>query len=676
MAQEFKNLFRPISMRKLTLKNRIVMSSMSESMCTAKGEVTQREIDYYAERAKNGTALINLGYAFVTLRGKSLRMQLGCYDDAQIPGFRKLTDAVHAGGAKVGLQLSHGSRSSSKIFHGMQPEAASPIPCPKHQEMPEEMSIERIKEVIDIFAQAAARGVKAGFDVVEFHGGHGYIGSNFWSPFSNQRTDIYGGSFEKRLRFGRELFAAMRKAVGEDVPIGCKFSVDELTDEGYGIEEAKEIAKDMEACGVDYIIASAGIYHDKTIFVPPMAYPLGTFEAYAAALKEVLTRTQVGAIARINSPTQAESMLERGVADFVVVGRQHISDPEWVRKTMEGKEEDIRTCIGCNQFCVDRAMDGLIISCVQNAAVGREREAVIVPAEKKKKVVIVGGGVAGMEAARVAAVRGHEVVLYEKRGELGGQVLLAAKPPKREDFGEMASWLVHQIDKLGVKVNLGQEASPEIAKKEKADVVIVAVGAVPVIPNIPGARGKNVVTAFEALREEVEIGQNVVVLGRDNWAIETAEVLHEKGKNVTVIGRGRGGPFDDDWATEWATDISGWLVKIEWFPRLQSSGIKFISRKVVKEITPTEVIINRAGFFYANVQDTNFHTNDVLDERVPADTVVLALAKRPPYADPLKEFEGTAPEVYAIGECMEHPLIRRPRAGFAIHDGFWLGLKI
>jgi thioredoxin reductase len=457
--------------------------------------------------------------------------------------------------------------------------------------------------------------------------------------------------------------------------LGCKISVDEFVDGGLTVKDSQKIAQDLEAHGVDYITASAAIYSPTLcMMITPMGFPLGHLEGIAASIKEVVD-IPVGVIGSINDPVMAEEILKRNSGDFIVVGRQLIADPAWANKAKEERTDDIRTCIRCNQGCLDRIFDGLNITCSVNPAVLREKEATITPAEKGKKIVIVGGGPAGMEAARVAALRGHDVSMYEKRGQLGGQVLLASKAPGRQEFAELINWQERQLKKLKIKVFLNQEATPQMIKKLKPDSVIVAAGSVPAIPNILGARGENVVNAFEILREEVEVGQKVVILGRDTWALETAEMLIGKGKDVTVIGGGTLERDDDPWEREFATDIHGFTDKFVWFPKLEKSGINFVSKKVVKEITPSGVIINRAGYYCANKQDTR-HGVDPLDEKISADTVVLAVGKRPTYADPYEAFANTAKEIYAVGECAEFPLHRRPRAMLAVADGFWLGLKI
>ena len=362
MSQAFERLFKPLTIKNLTLKNRIVMASMNDCGADAEGNITQRQIDYYTERAKGGVALVKTGYTYITPRGQAQPVQTACYDERQIPMLKKLVESVHSAGAKIGIQICHGGRQSTQWDPGFVPEAPSPIPCLLIQKTPEEMSTERVREVIELYGEAARIGKEAGFDVVELHGGHGYLVTQFWSPLANKRTDEYGGSFENRLRFAREVIAAIRKRIGDDMVLGCKISVDEFVDGGLTVKDSQKIAKDLEAHEIDYITASAAIY-SPTIspMVAPMGFPLGLLETLAASIKEAVD-IPVGVIGSINDPYLAENILKRNTGDFIVVGRQFICDPEWVQKAKEGRTEDIRTCIRCNQGCVERILDGLNIT--------------------------------------------------------------------------------------------------------------------------------------------------------------------------------------------------------------------------------------------------------------------------------------------------------------------------
>lgn len=688
---KLKKLFEPITIRNLTIRNRITMSSMDEGAGRINpdkfGFQDEQNVQWYKARARGGTGMINSGYRFVHPRGQGLWRQHGLMRDEQIPMLKRTVDEVHKYGAKFCLQMNHAGRESSKKWTGLTPIGPSTIQSVIYQEPVDKMSQLDIKEIIGYHVGVARRAKEAGCDAVEVHGAHGYLCSQFLTPLYNDRTDKYScDNLENATRFWVELLDAMREEIGPDMVLGTKMSADEYYEGGITLDYAKEVAKALEP-HLDYIIASAAMY-DATSFtmcIPPMAIPLGPIVHLAAGLREVVD-IPIGAIAAINDPQQAEEILEKGFADFCVIGRALIADPDWANKAQEGRFEDINTCIRCNQGCIDRIFMGQKIHCTVNALAGREvqlPDGKIPKAEKKKKVFIAGGGVAGMECARVCAIRGHDVTIYEKDKELGGQALLAAKPPKRQDFGVFTDYLKRELDKLKVEIVLNTELTPEMVKKAKSDVVVVATGAVPVIPGIEGVwspsgdLAPNVTTAFEVLREEVKVGEKVVVIGHDTWALETAEFLAEQGKDVTVVGCGVTSKFleQDPWMTQWGMDIHGFVAKAEWIPRLLEKVKTLIHDKTVKEITPNGVLINEVGWFQANMQDTNFGPDDA-DELIEADTVVFAISRRPTYADPISYFKGSAPEIYAIGTCVEHPQFRKPRMMFATRDGYWTAVKI
>jgi 2,4-dienoyl-CoA reductase-like NADH-dependent reductase (Old Yellow Enzyme family)/thioredoxin reductase len=694
---EIKLLFTPITVRNLTIRNRVVMSSMDNASMTRfpdpdkYGHDSPKTAEYYRARAKGGVGMINSGYHFICRRGQGLYKQSGIHSDDTIPGIRMCADAVHAEGGAFCLQINHAGRETKPLYCQTTPEAPSSIaPSTIYVGTSiEELTKWRIKEIETAHADAALRAKKAGCDAVEAHFAHGYLAHEFWSSLMNKRTDEYGcQNIENATRFARETLEMMREAVGPDMVIGLKISGDELIpdipSEAYDLDWGKEVAKALLPY-IDYIIVSAGLYWGGQagstpgflFAISPMSVPLNPILHLTAGIKEEVN-VPVGALSSYNDPFQCEAVLQKGYADFIVMGRQLIADPDWANKAREGRFDDIRTCMRDNLGCINRIFFGLTVACTQNAEVMQEKEAEIKPADKKKKVMIIGGGIAGMEAARVCALRGHDVTLYEKRDELGGMALLASMPPKRADTGLYPEWLKRQVSKLGVKSVLNTAMTPELAKKEGADALIVATGAVPIRPNYPGSRLPHVVDAFQVLREEVSVGPNVVLLGYDSWAFETAEWLAEKGHNVTIVASPRTSRFlgEDPWIVDLAMDTTDSVTKAEWIPRMfDNPNLAIKTFMAVKEITPTHVVIDEAGQYDPGMQETNYGPEPT-EEHIPADTVVCAIARRPTYVDPYEEFEGAAPEVYAVGECVEDHSVRKPRMMFITKDAYFTALKI
>ena len=664
--EQFKWLFTPGKIGKLEIKNRVCNACHTVNYAEFSGEMNQRYIDYVEERAKNGVGLLfTEGSNVDGIRGKDVVRQSALHLDEFIPQLHKMADAAHKYGAKIGMQIVHPGRQGDTKWTGYPTEAPSPIPCPIMQNPPEEMTVERIREVVKLFGEAALRLKKATFDIAEIHAAHGYLVNEFMSPYSNKRTDQYGGSFENRARFALEVIKEVREQVGPDFTVGIRISGDEFVEGGLTLEDQKEFAKAFEAAGVDYIHVTAGVYAIPGVkmIVQPMELPLAVLQGLAAGIREVVN-IPVIQVGRVNDPVLAEQMLESGSADFIAMNRALIADPEMLTKTAEGRLDDIRKCVACNQGCIDRMFSNLDASCTINPATGREREYVIKPAEKKKKVMVIGGGPAGLECARVAALRGHNVSIYDERSELGGMNLYAKKLPGRDEFGGVSRYLSQQVEKLGVKINLGQRVTPETVKGAKPDAVIVATGATFAVPFIKGARAANggladnVLTPLEVL-DGAPVGDKVVVYGANTIGLEVACLLKEQGKQVTVVERSAG-PVEDMYG------FIAWYGVV--LPKVQELGIEIKVQQLVKEILPGEVVLDQAGLIAPDQNRTA--TVIVVEERLSADTVVLAVG-REPNNSLLNELIGLAPEVYPIGDCCEAAVTY-----CATHDGAWIGRKI
>jgi len=627
---EFENLLSPIKINSLELKNRMIMAPMITNYCTREGFVTQRLKDYHEERAKGGVSLIIVEAGCISYPvGLGLAHQIGLYDDRQIPGLKELVKVIHKHGCKVAFQLFHVGHRGARSISGYQPVSASEIQTKGKWtkwvggELPRALTTSEVGELVEAFAAGAARAKAAGTDAVEVHGAHGYLITNFLSPLYNQRTDKYGGDVEGRARFAREIVQLVRQKVGRDFPILFRISAEEHVEGGLGLEEAKVICSILEKAGVDAFDVVSGSHDSFPEVVPPANFSPAWRVHLAEGIKQAVS-VPVVTTGRIQSPELAESILREGKADLIGLGRALICDPEFPSKITQGKANEIRWCIACNQGCINRLrtldLEGnSLVTCLLNPMVGHEREFALKPAEVKKKVVVIGGGAAGMETAVIAASRGHEVTLFEKENVLGGQMILAAIPSHKDEINNITRYFESQLPKLGVKVEMGREATPEIVEQLKPDVVILATGGVPIVPPIPGASRGNVVTAWDVLRGE-ETGDRVVVVGGGMVGCDTADFLAEKGKKVTVI----------EMLPVLAQDME-FVGRLMLLDRLAKYPVEVRTNTEIREIGGDGVI-----------------TSD--GERITADTVVLALGVLPNRGSELL-LRGKSWALYCVGDC-------------------------
>ncbi|MQY72276.1 MAG: FAD-dependent oxidoreductase [Dehalococcoidia bacterium] len=474
-------LWEPFRIGRMELKNRVVMPPMVTRYAADDGFVTERTRDYYGARARGGAGLIIVEATYVHRQGWAFPDQLGISDDKFVTGMSELVDVVHKHGAKIGIQIHHGGRQTKEALGGLQPVAPSPLPM-AGGEMPREMTVEEIAETVAYFAEAAIRAQKAGFDGVELHAAHGYLIDQFLSPTSNKRDDEYGGDLHRRARFLLEIIAAVKEAVGDDYPVWCRMDGKEYGVEGITLKDAQQTARLAEDAGLAAIHVSAWGPESPTNRTTPTFTPV-VIEDLAEGIKKVVS-IPVIAVGRI-TPEDAERLLKEGKADLIAIGKAMLADAEWSNKVASGKTEDITPCIICNG-CRDDLRNPMVVGirCSANAALGREKESEIVPAAKPKKVLVVGGGPAGMEAARVAALRGHQVTLWEEESRLGGQLVQAAIPPHKDRIAPLYKYLEAQLQKLGVKVQPGKEATATAVAEFNPDAVVVATGVKPFIPDI------------------------------------------------------------------------------------------------------------------------------------------------------------------------------------------------
>jgi len=520
-------LFEPIEINKLNIKNRIYMPAMHLGMAE-NFQVTDRIIEFYAERARGGAGMICVGYATVDdLSGNTTN--IGAHKDEFIDGLSRLADAIKGNGARSCVQINHAGRYNFSFFlDGKQPVAPSAIPSRMTKETPKELNLDEIQQIIDNFAQAAGRVKKAGFDAVEVLSGTGYLISEFLSPLTNKRTDDYGGSLENRMRFGLEVIEAIRKKVGEDFPVIVRMNGNDFMPGGQGRDELRLYAKALvEQAGVDALCINVG-WHEARVPQITAAVPRGAFAYLARGIKEMVD-VPVIASHRINDPDLARELIADGMCDMVAMGRSLIADPDLPRKAKEGREKEILHCVACAQGCFDNLFKLKHVECLCNPRAGYECDIACTMAETPKKVMVIGGGAAGMSAAIAAADRGHDVTLYEKENRLGGQLHLAAAPPGREEFAELACDLETRVYSKNIKVILEQPVDGELIDREKPEHIVLATGARPINPPIPGADLPHVVQAWDVLSGNVYTGRRVVIIGGGAVGVETALFLAEKG---------------------------------------------------------------------------------------------------------------------------------------------------
>jgi 2,4-dienoyl-CoA reductase-like NADH-dependent reductase (Old Yellow Enzyme family)/thioredoxin reductase len=485
------------------------------------------------ERANGGVGLIIVESCYVEKRGKGFLGQLALDDNRYIPSLARLTKMVKGTGAKIVLQLIHCGRQTNSKLCGGQPVAPSPIPCPFIQEMPRELTTSEVKEIIQAFVDAAGRAKEADFDGVEIHAAHGYLVNQFLSSYSNKRTDQYGGDLFNRSKMLLEIVAKIKEQLGKDYPVLCRISAEEFVNGGLTLSETKPISQWLQNVGLDAISVSAGVYETAYRIIPPMDMEEGSLVYLAQGIKESVS-IPVFAVGGISNPIFADQILIEGKADMVVIGRALLADPMWPVKAQRGEIDKIRPCLYCNH-CRNRALRPKL-NCAINYETGREGELALKrKSQQTKKVLVIGGGVAGMEAAYVASLRGHQVSLYEQSDELGGNLLLASLPPRRGRLRSIIEFLKAELERLGVKIFTKVQATTELIKQLKADVVLIATGSEPLLPDIPGKELPNVFFANEVLRGKIDVGKYVVVVGGGLVGLETADYLREQGKAVTIV---------------------------------------------------------------------------------------------------------------------------------------------
>lgn len=513
----------------MELRSRIITGPMEKSLANRDGSLTQRYIDYLVERARGGASLIQVESTYIDTRGLGHLYQVGCHGDHVIPALSRMAKAVHAEGAKVGLELYLGGRQTPAYMSQRQPIAPSVVPCKALHPVPipREMTLDDIEEVISLFAAAARRLKEAGLDMVHLHGAHGYLLSAFLSPFSNKRTDKYGGSAENRARFGLEVLAAVRKVVGQDFPIGYRMTADEYIEGGLTVADASKFAVMLADAGIDLIDVSGGIYESFPMIIQGPEAPKGGFVRNAAVIKKAVgDRVPVSVAQRLNDPHFANEVMGREGLDFISLTRAFHADPHYARKVSEGRTDEILHCMACHQ-CTNLLEANEAAGCAANPHTAHERERRIRPVIQRRRVLVIGGGPAGMHAARILASQGNEVTLHEAASELGGQIRYSSRVAA--DYGNLVTYLIGQMKKLSVDVHLGSRVDVSTIRALQPDAVVVATGAVGGLSFWPLKGQPRRFDIFSAMdRPASDWEDRVVIAGADSASCFVA--LHISGR--------------------------------------------------------------------------------------------------------------------------------------------------
>jgi len=611
----------PIMIRNLQIRNRAVFSPVTTRFASESGAVTKQLIDYHVERAKAGVGLQIVEN--VSIQDQPPPYMLRIHSDGVIAGFNELAESIKGWGASAGVQLN----AIGAIRQGTDVN---------------QLTTEQIFSVMDDFTAAALRVKIAGFELVEIHGAHAYFIAQFTSARSNRRNDEWGGTWEKRANFLISLIRRTREKVGSDFPISLRISGDEFIEGGRTIEETERMAPLFEKAGIDLLHVSGGGPETREWTGLPMAFPQGTLVYLAERLKKCVS-IPVVTVGRINDPQLADRIIREGKADMVAFGRGLIADPYLIQKAFQGKFQEMRRCTACMD-CRMRVVDlGLRMKCSINAEMGKEGESALLPASKPKKVMVIGAGPAGMEAARIARLRGHRVSLYDQQKKLGGQINLAVIPPHKEELKNILEYLSYQMKALRISVKLGVRVDSGMIQKIKPDVVVIATGAKPILPSFEGSLPPKLLTPQEVLEKRLPKEESFLVIGGGSLGCELAEYLAEKGKKVSVV------------------EILGQIAL-----DAESNARKLLTQRLAEKKVPLYTR-SRVQKFEGNRACGVNESGERFE--VPADVVVAAMGAQPvPLIPKGLEKMRPAPEIYTIGDCRQAGKIMQ-----AIHDGNRVG---
>ena len=617
-------LFKPFDIKGRHLKNRIVMPALASFLIEDDGSITDKTVEHYLRRAAGGPAMVIVEAHAVSEEGIVSLHQARIFDDRFIEGLSRIARVMKSEGALPAIQIHHSGRQTSSRVIKRKPFAPSNLPCPTISGDVEPLSLQGIQDIIRKFGDAAVRAVQAGFELVEIHGAHGYLINQFISKFSNNREDAYGGDTTRRARFAVDVVREVRRRVGESFPISFKISAQEFVPGGLDVKESIEILKLLVAAGIDIVQVSAGNDATPEWICQPMFMEKACLADAAAVIKKAL-RIPVMTVGRINDPLVADAIIRDGKADLVCIGRGLLADPEMPKKAQEGKLDDIRICIACNT-CMESIFRKGRVECLVNPTLGREKEMEMRPAEKRKKVMIVGGGPGGLHAGWVAAMRGHEVHLYERQSRLGGQLNLGSVTKYKKEILTLIEFHKKQVEKAGIQVHLNAEVTPEMVKLEKPDVVILSTGATPILPNVPGIGRSIVVGLWKVLNGAPPEKRRAVVIGGGATGCEVAHHLAEHGSSVTIVEQ----------LPKIALNLESITRKVL-LQELRDREVKFLTGRKLSRVEETGVVVT---------------AEDGTESFIEADAVVIAIGNKPDNSL-YEQIQSLGIPLYQIGDCLE-----------------------
>lgn len=667
---DFKRLFEPITINRLTVKNRIVMPSMGLAYSTD-FSFNDRYRAFYRERAAGGVGLMTVGPMAIDRVG-SAPFMAGLFDDGYVEPLKAFIEELHRDtDVKVATQLLHMGRYTFSFLTGTTPIAPSAIPSRLTRETPREMTDEDISEVKKAYARAARRAREAGFDFVEVLACTGYLISQFLSPLTNKRTDAYGGSLENRMRFGLEVIEVVREAIGPDLALGIRIAGNDFMEGGNTNREAALFAAEAERAGVDAINVTGG-WHETRIPQLTSNVPPGGFLYLARGIRERVG-VPVFASNRLGDPHVAERALRSGACDMICWGRPLIADPGLPNKVKEGSLERIIPCIACNQGCFDSIFQGTPVTCILNPRAGNEEFFRVEKARTPRRIFVAGGGPAGMEFALIAAERGHEITLFESQDRLGGQVNLAKAPPGKGEFGRLIQSMEARMRHWGVKVKLNTHLTPEMVREEGPDLLVVASGARPVSIEVPGVHKPHVIQAWDLLSDKIsDMGDDIVVVGGNATGCETALFVAEMGAPdpATFTFLMYHGAENRDFATGLLHDSGRRITVIDMLPRLADNVGRTARWSLIQSLRLMGVSLRPNAALKEIRDDSILVETEKGDESIPADTVILAVG-----VSSVNDFAGDENEmgcpVITLGDAREPGKITE-----AVRQGFEEALKV
>ena len=653
---EFQELFEPIQIGNVQIKNRIAMAPMlTFGLMNPDGTMAQRALDYYIERARGRVGLIISGAFKVENDIDPLLPGVPLVSPASLASFVELVEALHALGTRLFVQLTAGfGRVSTPFMLRDRPVSASAIPNYWDPEIIcRELDAQEVQRIVQAFGRAAALLGEAGVDGIELHGHEGYLFDQFTSAIWNKRSDKYGGDLRTRLAFPIEAMRTIKATLGKDYPVQYRYGArhymkgewqaalpgEEYDEAGRNLEESIEMARLLEEAGFDSLHIDAGSYDSWYWPHPPLYMPHGCMLDLSAAVKKAVS-IPVIAVGRLEVPEVATQALRNGQADMVAIGRGLLTDEHWVRKVEEDRTQHIRPCIGCHDGCVGRIFTGRPLSCAVNPAVGRERLYALSRTETPRDVMVIGGGIAGLEVARAALERGHRVTVYEKSEALGGHVIAGSVPPFKTETAALLEWYRTELDTLGAEVHLNSPVTPNMVRDATPDVVVVATGSEPIIPNVPGIESGHVMNEIEFLMGQKPVGDCVTIVGGGLVGCEAALWAAQNGKQVTII--------------EQLDELMSAGIYVPPMNKMMLDLLKFHGVRIITGLTLTGV--DAGG---VTLMDRAFNST-----RVDCDSVIIAVgfrANRTMY----DELLGATPNLYLIGDAREPRNIRG-----AIWDGY------